>query len=105
MKPYREKRNEERRLIILQMLDESGQQKLSFGIVYNTLDELAIPGELADVNQDVRFLGDEGLIDIERVDQGGHTVQLLQLTRLGAETARGKRRHPGVLHTDVNRRL
>ena len=99
---YSERAAEERRLIILQTVDESGQQQLNLGIVYNVLDEAGVPTTLADLRADVQFLTEQRLIETEAIAKG---VTLLKLTQLGAETSRGKRTHPGVLRADVIRRI
>lgn len=99
---YTQKAAEERRLAILQAVDQSGQQQLGLGIVYNMLDEIGCPTTLADLRADVQFLEEQRLIETEVLIKG---VTLLRLTQLGAETARGKRRHEGVERADVMRKV
>lgn len=99
---YSEQAAQERRLIILQLVTESGQQELNLGIIYNVLDEQAVPTTLADLRADVQFLEEQRLIEVATLIRG---VTVVKVTALGAETARGKRRHEGVMRADVMRRI
>lgn len=85
---------EERRLVILTILQDMPERRLNLGTLYNELDALAVPCTLSDLRADAEWLASQRLVEQAEVLKG---VTVLTLTADGDEVARGKRLHPGVM--------
>lgn len=91
---YSQRVAEERRLVILSILADMPERRLNLATLYNELDALAVPCTLADLRADAEWLASQRLVERAEVHPG---VTVLTLSADGAEVARGKRLHPGVM--------
>ena len=83
---------EDRRLVILRLLEQSGDYRANEYLLRTALDSMGHSVGLHVVEADLRFLQELGLATV--ADNGG--VIIAQLTARGADVAFGRATAPGV---------
>lgn len=86
---------EDRRGLILSMLDEAGGNRLAEASVKSILDTFGHRLSGDQVRSELNWLEAQTLLRIERIPSGAGQVWMVQLLESGQDVARGVR-HPGV---------
>lgn len=84
---------EDRRLVILRILQDQPQFSLNESVMQSALERFAHVVSRDTLRGDLAWLEEQGLVATEVVAQ---RVWVAQLTERGGEVATGRARHPGV---------
>lgn len=87
---------EDRRLVILRCLTEVGGLTANEAVLRTGLDTVGHVVARDQVRQDMQFLADAGLIDLETLAMPSGPLWLGRLTAAGQDVAEGRRHVPGV---------
>ena len=82
-----------RRLLMLQGMERDNDYSLSNEMLQRVLGVFGHNVGLAEVNREVDWLNDAGLVSVENLPCG---MRVAKLTRLGLDVARGHARRDGV---------
>ena len=97
MKTFADRLREDRRLVVLRLLEEQPQFCLNSSNVHMGLQHLKVPARRDDVITDIHWLRDQGLVVLEEVPDVT-SLYLVTLTSRGHDVATGAARVPGVSH-------
>jgi hypothetical protein len=91
-KTFAEVMREERRLVILRILADSPQYRTNSSVLASMLEHLGVPSTRDQVNTDLDWLAEQGLVVIEDLD----FIRVAVLTARGGDVACGKATVSGV---------
>ena len=83
---------EDRRLVILRVLNESAGYTANDSILDSSLDTIGHKVSRDVVRAELNWLDEQGLIELEEV----FSTQVATLTQRGIDVAEGQAKHPGV---------
>lgn len=89
---FQEFLREERRLVILRLLADMPGYQANSSVLAGQLDRIGVPSTRDQVNTELDWLAEQGLIRVESLD----FVRLATITSRGAEVAAGKALVTGV---------
>lgn len=92
MNPFEKLRDEDRRLVILQLLVESPGYKANQYLLQTALDSFGHEVSIDLVRTDLAWLAEQRLVHLEEI--GGQFMP--SITARGLDVARGRALHPGV---------
>ena len=95
MKTFADRLREDRRLVALRLLSEQRSYMMNSSNLHAGLEYLSIPCSRGDVLSDLRFLSDNGLVNLMPIEdiEGLYGVTL---TRAGRDVATGHQTVPGI---------
>lgn len=89
---YADALTEDRRLVALRLLAESGGYRANEYLMQSALSGFGHDVSADRLRADLAWLAEQGLIDVELAG----TVQIAKLTQRGLDVAQGRALHPGV---------
>lgn len=93
MKPYAERYAEDRRLVLLKLLEESPGYAANEYLLHSTLAHYGHSVSRDLVRTDLAWLAEQGLVSVESVIS---SMQVATLTERGADVTNGRASVPGV---------
>lgn len=94
MKSFAELQTEDRRLVILRLLQESERYQANAFLLQTALETYGHNASQDRVKSDISWLAEQGLLKTETVG----AVVIATLTTRGADVASGRATQPGVKH-------
>lgn len=91
-KTFAEFMREERRLVILRILADMPQYRTNSSVLAGMLEHLGVPSTRDQVNTDLDWLKEQGLVEVEDLD----FIRVARLTGRGGDVAAGKATVSGV---------
>ena len=90
--PFADFETEDRRLVILRLLEEDNDYRVNTSILRSSLDLYGHNISRDRLHTDVQWLSEQGLTRSEQLN----SVQVVTLTQQGLDVANGRARVPGV---------
>lgn len=95
IKTFRESMREQRRLVMLRLLSEQPGYASNSSILHAGLVAYGVPSSRDDVQTDLAWLQDQGLVSLELVPDAA-ALSVVRLTQRGDDAAKGLTVVPGV---------
>lgn len=95
MKSFAESYREDRRLVLLRLLSEQPGYSTNSSILHAGLNKLRVNSTRDDVNTDLAWLRDQGLLLLETIPEIPHLF-VVEITSRGSDVAAGRAVVPGV---------
>lgn len=92
-KTYADHLREDRRLVLLRLLEERPEYQANSSTLHAGLNFIGVPGTRDDINTDLAWLQDQGYVALRVAMEGVHVATL---TARGHDVATGRAIVPGV---------